>query len=116
MTRAETVEFDAYQEYVMTRWLTKTGGVPERAYCALALAGEVGELAEKIKKGYRDESGVFDPEARRAIALELGDILFYATKTAELFGYRLSAVAEANVDKLNSRAARGVMSGSGDDR
>jgi NTP pyrophosphatase (non-canonical NTP hydrolase) len=43
-------------------------------YNALAMNGEAGELAEKIKKAARD--GVKDPvEHRRNAGLELGDVL-----------------------------------------
>ena len=42
---------------------------------ALGLTGEAGELADKIKKVYRDKGGVFKHEEREAIVKELGDLL-----------------------------------------
>ena len=66
-------------------------------YPTLGLAGEAGEVAEKIKKLIRDDGGVLGDERREALGAELGDVLWY-------------------VAKLASRQQRGVLSGSGDDR
>lgn len=84
-------------------------------YNALALNGEAGELAEKIKKAARD--GVLDEEAHRvAVGKELGDVLWYASQLARDFGFTLDEIAEMNLKKLRDREARGVLSGSGDER
>ena len=78
----------------------------------LGLVGEAGEVAEKIKKLLRDNTKV-SPED---IVLELGDITFYVTSIANYFHSDLTEVIQANMDKLNSRARRGVIKGSGDNR
>lgn len=78
----------------------------------LGLVGEAGEVAEKIKKLIRDETRFSNDE----IIKELGDVVFYATALANYYGGTLDKVLETNVDKLNSREKRGVLSGSGDNR
>ena len=85
-------------------------------YPALGLCGEAGEVADKVKKVLRDEAGVFSDERRQAIALELGDVLWYVSQLADELGFSLENVAQANLDKLASRAQRQVIGGSGDQR
>lgn len=83
---------------------------------ALGLAGEAGETCDKIKKVYRDKSGVFKAEEREEIAKELCDVLWYVTRLGACLGYSLDEIADMNVKKLASRAERGVIKGSGDNR
>jgi len=78
----------------------------------LGLAGEAGEVAEKIKKYLRDDTKV----SQKEIIKELGDVVFYATALANYFYSNLPEVLQHNMDKLNSRAERGVIKGSGDNR
>ena len=81
------------------------------AYCALGLTGEAGEYSEKVKKLIRD--GKFD----KPLALkELGDVLWYLTRSANELGYSLEDVAQVNVMKLQDRSNRGVLKGKGDER
>ena len=83
---------------------------------ALGLTGEAGELADKIKKVYRDDNGVFNQEKRDAIAKELGDVLWYVTRLGATLGFSLEEIAQRNIEKLADRAKRGVINGSGDNR
>jgi NTP pyrophosphatase (non-canonical NTP hydrolase) len=85
-------------------------------YPTLGLAGEAGEVAEKVKKLIRDDAGVLSDERRAAIGAELGDVLWYVAQVATEAGLDLEELAQANLDKLASRAQRGVLSGSGDER
>jgi len=78
----------------------------------LGLVGEAGEVAEKVKKYLRDNTKV----SQKEIVKELGDILFYTTALANYFYSNLPEVMETNMDKLNDRAKRGVIKGSGDNR
>lgn len=86
-------------------------------YPALKLAGEAGEVSEKIGKRLRDTDGdLTDPDWQDSVAKELGDVLWYIAALARDIGWSLEDIAEANLSKLTSRMERGVISGSGDDR
>tara|TARA_B110000093_G_scaffold137065_1_gene146892 strand:- start:203 stop:562 length:360 start_codon:yes stop_codon:yes gene_type:complete len=78
----------------------------------LGLVGESGEIAEKLKKAIRDKVRL----NRYDMLKELGDVLFYVTALANLHESSLAEVLEINMRKLNSREARGVLSGNGDNR
>ena len=82
-----------------------------KMYPALGLAGETGEVCEKIKKEFRD--GELDEEG---LKLELGDVLWYLARVATEYGFSLGDVAMANVEKLEGRRERGTLQGSGDKR
>lgn len=85
-------------------------------YPALGLAGETGEVCEKMKKIIRDKDGVPDYNDLKALALELGDVLWYVSALANEIGITLDTVAENNLFKLASRKERAVLGGSGDNR
>ncbi|MCA1839957.1 MAG: nucleoside triphosphate pyrophosphohydrolase family protein [Gemmatimonadaceae bacterium] len=84
------------------------------AYPVMGLTGEAGEIANKVKKIYRD--GLDGSEIRDDIKAELGDVLWYLAALATEFGLDLADVATANIRKLESRQRRGVIGGSGDNR
>jgi NTP pyrophosphatase (non-canonical NTP hydrolase) len=86
------------------------------AYPALGLAGEAGEVADKLKKVIRDDGGVLTDPVRDAVAKELGDVLWYVAVLASEIDYDLNDIAQINVNKLASRHQRGVITGSGDNR
>ena len=83
-------------------------------YPTLGLAGEAGEVAEKVKKIIRDNKNIVDE--REDIAKELGDVLWYVAAVARDIGFKLEAIAEMNIEKLESRKERGVLQGNGDNR
>ena len=85
-------------------------------YPTLGLAGEAGEVAEKVKKVLRDKNGNFDECSKESIKLELGDVLWYVSQLSSELGFDLEEVALANLEKLSSRSVRGKISGEGDDR
>lgn len=78
----------------------------------LGLVGEAGEVAEKIKKLIRDSNRFNDED----ILKEIGDVVFYATALANIYGKGLQEVMELNVQKLDDRQKRGTLKGSGDNR
>lgn len=97
----------------------KTAVYPEHmriVYPALGLNGEAGEVADKVKKVYRDFGGSFSPERRKEIAMELGDVLWYVAVMAHDIGFSLNDIGTLNNIKLESRAQRGMISGNGDNR
>jgi len=85
-------------------------------YPALGMLSEAGEVAGKIKKVLRDKNGNFDPVEREKIAEEVGDVLWYLAALCTDLDIGMETIARRNLDKLNSRMARGVISGSGDHR
>ena len=85
-------------------------------YPTLGLCGEAGEVADKVKKVLRDHQGAFDDAMVDDLRLELGDVLWYVAQLATELELDLAEIAEANLAKLASRAARNVIAGSGDRR
>ena len=117
-TDTETLTMNAYQAEASStaqyRWKV--------IYPALGLANEAGEVLGKIKKLIRDKEITFGEVAdlpskdRIAIADEIGDVLWYCAMLAKDLNVSLNEVALLNLGKLESRAARGKIGGSGDDR
>ena len=106
----QKMNFDEYQELAKT-----TAIYPENAkifYPCLGLAGEVGEICEKIKKHVRD-GRVLDKDD---LTKELGDVLWYLSALSTDVGITLEDVAVTNYNKLKSRQERNVLQGSGDNR
>ena len=80
-------------------------------YPALGLAGEAGEVANKVKKVIRD--GKLDKASLKA---EIGDCLWYIAALCRDLNVDLGDIAKANLEKLQDRKARGTLKGSGDNR
>lgn len=87
-----------------------------KLYPYFGLAGETGEVMEKMKKILRDKNGVMTPEDIIAMKKELGDVLWYLANISADLGLTLDDVAQTNIDKLLSRKDRGQLHGSGDNR
>ena len=105
---------DVYQERAESLAIyPEAVGLP---YCILGLTGEAGEIANKFKKVLRDNGGKLTAEKTQEMREELGDVLWYVANLAGELGSNLSEIAAINLAKLNSRKARGVLSGSGDNR
>src|SRR6185312_9805241 len=85
-------------------------------YPALGLAGETGEVLEKVKKMIRDDSGNLTEERRQALTKELGDVLAYLAELTTDLDITLEEVAQSTFEKMRSRKERGTTSGDGDDR
>lgn len=101
---------EEYQEIIH-----KTAIYPKEiglAYCAMGLTGEAGEVADKVKKIYRDGTDI----DQKAIGKELGDVLWYITAMANELGLSLQDIMQANYEKLIKRRETNTLSGSGDDR
>ena len=85
-------------------------------YPALGLAGEAGEVVEKVKKIFRNYNGVITDEYRDLIKKELGDVLWYVAVLSQEFDFKLEDVAKLNIEKLASRVERGALHSDGDNR
>ena len=99
-----------YSQFVEDKVFTK--GRERLVENTLGLVGEAGEVSEKVKKLFRDKNSLSDEDVLK----ELGDVLFYATALANIFGGNLKTIMEMNMKKLDDREQRGVLSGSGDNR
>jgi NTP pyrophosphatase (non-canonical NTP hydrolase) len=69
-------------------------------HCLLGLAGEVGELADAVKKGQYDPPREVN---RTNLLLEAGDVLWYLTNFIDLHNFDLRQVIVSNVHKLQQR-------------
>lgn len=99
-------------------------------YPALGLAGEVGELGEKVlqmavhagkcanqvKKIIRDDDCECDTPRKHDIGKEIGGVLWYCAAVASDLGFSLGDIAQENLDVLASRQERGTIQGDGDNR
>ena len=66
-------EFDEYQDFAYTTDIYPNDKF-NIGYKALGLVGEAGEVADKIKKIYRDKNGNFNVTDEIEIAKELGEM------------------------------------------
>lgn len=110
----EVMRVDEYQQMAL-----ETAIYPEQfkvIYPALGMAGEAGEVADKVKKIIRDSNGEVTKEKGLEIAKEIGDVLWYCATLSNDLGFKLSEIAQMNYDKLHSRQQRGKLGGSGDNR
>lgn len=88
-----------YDEFV----LEMKGERMDKAVLGLGVAGEAGEVADRIKK----ELGHGKPVDREAMAKELGDVLWYVSALAQEYGYSLDNIIHINVEKLCKRFPKG---------
>ena len=111
------MNFDEYQKQA-TKTAQFKGRTREYAimYSCMGLAGETGEVIEKVKKVMRNNYGKMSAEERYQIKMEIGDVLWYLSQVARFSGVSLEDAAKANVKKLADRRKRGVISSEGDNR
>ena len=104
-----------YQSFVQTTAIYPDSGSKntyELMYLAMGLCSESGEVANKIKKIYRDGSAI----PLESLAGELGDVAWYWFNLCNALGLDAKEVLQLNMAKLESRKDRGVLGGSGDTR
>lgn len=113
------MEFNIYQKRVGDTAIYPNVG-KNFVYPALGLAGETGEVLEKVKKLIRDaditDAAFVSDEKRAEIKKEMGDVLWYLAQLSSEFGFHLDEVATLNLEKLASRKDRGMLHGNGDNR
>lgn len=108
------MEFNEYQKKAKS-----TAIYPVRyslLYPVVGLAGEAGEVSNKVQKLMRDKGMELDDSDRASVAAELGDVIWYVSAIASDLGYDLEGIVQMNLEKLESRMARGKIGGSGDNR
>ena len=99
--QAEIREHDAdiYQLDVLKYAPDHNDYLQNVVYAALGMCGEAGEASELIKK-YAYHGHTIDTEH---LARELGDVLWYVSYIAHLFGYPLGKIMAMNQEKLTKR-------------
>lgn len=85
-------------------------------YVVLGLVGEAGELANKVKKVFRDDGGAVTKNRAEELHSEIGDVLWYVAQLCTELGFDLDNVMVSNIRKLSLRESKGTLSGSGDSR
>lgn len=111
--------FDEYQKKAITT--DAYGGKGDFLSIAfinkvLGLAGESGEVADKVKKLQRNKDGRINQTDVQELSKELGDVLWYLSAIAHYLGVSLDDLAQQNLEKLFDRKARGVIKSKGDNR
>lgn len=107
---------EEYQKQALTTVIQTDNEFRDLLHWVLGINGEAGEIAEKMKKIIRDKNGELSDKDKQELAKEVGDVLWYLAVFAHNLGVPLEEIAQANLDKLQSRKARGVLQGSGDNR
>ena len=111
------MDFNEYQDLAsQTADFSGRPGEYPLMYSCMGLAGETGEVIEKVKKVMRNNGGEMSEEQREAIKQEIGDVLWYLSQVARFCDILLDEGAEANVKKLADRRERGVIRSEGDTR
>jgi NTP pyrophosphatase (non-canonical NTP hydrolase) len=113
------ISFDAYQMATAETAIYPEAneGTPAAInYCLVGAAGEIGEIMNKWGKAIRDNGSQLNYADRTDMGKEIGDVLWFLTRAADEMGLSVEAILIGNLEKLRSRKARGVLSGSGDNR
>ena len=85
-------------------------------YPTLGLCGESGEVADKIKKIYRDNNGIISEDNKEQLVKEMGDVLWYLANMATDLNVTLEDVARKNLEKIQIRHQKNLIHGEGDNR
>ena len=114
LERKYSMDFNSYQRMAKTTAIYPA--THKILYPALGLAGEAGEVANKVKKLIRDGTSSLPKEWKEQIGSEIGDCLWYCAVLADDLGISLGRIAAQNEKKLAKRKREGMISGSGDSR
>lgn len=95
-------EYQAWVENMSTPRVNELG----LAYAGLGLAGETGEVVEKIKKILRDNRMPSEDDIDY-LTLELGDVLWYVTKIGNIINVPLETLLLENTKKIEDRKING---------
>ena len=109
------MNFDEYQKLASTTAIYPRVG-NNIYYPALALAGESGEVCDKISKIMRDHDDIITDKIKLELEKELGDVLWNLSQLATELDLSLDDIATNNLRKLKSRKDRNKLQGSGDNR
>ena len=114
LERKYSMDFNSYQRMAKTTAIYPA--THKILYPALGLAGEAGEVVNKVKKLIRDGTSSLPKEWKEQIGSEIGDVLWYCAVLADDLGISLGKIASENEKKLQNRKKKGTIGGSGDNR
>lgn len=120
--RKEKMTLDTYQ--VKAQETVIYPAEAKVVYPAFGLAGEAGEVVNKVKKLIRDYSflttpshpEVIPPHLWTELQHELGDVLWYLSALASDLGMSLDTIARVNLAMLAKRKKEDKLKGEGDER
>lgn len=111
------MEFDEYQTLAArTAIYSKPGMHYQLMYLCMGIAGEAGEVVEKVKKLVRPADVAISEEKRADLKKEIGDVLWYLSQLARTLDLSFDEIANENIKKLADRMERGVIHSEGDTR
>ena len=102
------MELNEYQQLAAQSMLPQCRNIN---YLGLGLAGETGELCDKLKRIIRGDGKLDD-----SVLQECGDVMWYISQLALFFHVDLDTIARMNIEKLNKRMQNGTIAGKGDKR
>lgn len=102
------VDDEEYTKYYSPDDVKNAAEIIPIMYCALGLGGESGEVAEQVKKSWRNNMEVTD-DRKEKIKSELGDVLWYVAQLATELDLDLEEIAENNLEKLSARKSAGEL-------
>ena len=99
-------DFHDYQMWTRKYWNDTLDWESQVLHACLGLGSEAGEVLDQIKKPwFSPRQDVHKTVSRGEVAKELGDVLFYLARLADLFNIPLEQVIDTNVGKLEKRYA-----------
>ena len=111
------MEFDEYQKRASATAVFKHDTAEYKLmYLSMGLAGETGEVIEKVKKVIRNDDGIFPAENKELLKKEIGDVLWYLSQLALNLGISFDDAANLNIAKLADRMSRDAITSEGDTR
>ena len=101
---------DELKEYPLKTW----DGEHQELRIWLGLIGELGEMAEKTKKLFRDDSSI--DKWRKDLKHEIGDLFYYILMLCNYYDLSLDEIVYLNKQKLEKRLQENKIQGEGDYR
>lgn len=108
--------FDEYQKQALTTAHHNPDPLMDKTIWAMGVSGEAGEVLEKWKKIVAYKEGNVSTEDLEGLKKELGDVVWYVAMLAYSLGLSFEEVMQHNVQKLQDRKSRSVITGEGDNR
>lgn len=98
------MQIDDYQQWTHTYWNKVHDWDDQVTHAVLGLNSEAGEVADIFQKArYSPRADVSPLVDRDKLIKEMGDVLFFLCRLADLYAIPMSRIMQANVLKLDKR-------------